>query len=164
MTADETAPQTQDPASPESPPAGRWVSTEEAARLLGLSDRTIRRHITRGLLKGERDGSHALRVWIEGDAAASEPPEPGDEPDAAPAAGQGSLPAVPMDAVTWALAEHLADLTRHNAELVNRIESLAAEAATYRERIRIYEDQEKALPAGEPPVWRPWWKRLLGIE
>ena len=147
-------------------PAGRWVSTEEAARVLNLSPRTIRRHIDAGKLRGERaDDSHAFRVWLDGEEepapdAAGETP-----PDAAEQGSDTAIPAIPGDALTWVLADHLADLTRQNQELTQRIEALASEAATYKERLRIFEEQAKALPAGEPaPVWRPWWKRLLGVE
>lgn len=155
---------------------GRWVSTAEAAHLLGLSDRTIRRHIEAGKLKGERgEGEHALRVWIEGaeteDGAGEPTGEPTDAGGAsaeaeAGATGQGSdqLPAVPSDAISWVLADHLTELTRANAELVKRIEQLAIENGGYKERIRVYEEQATALPAGDVPPWRPWWKRLLGIE
>ena len=54
--------------------SGRWVSTEDAARILGISVRTVRRRIDTGAIKGERvDGSHAYRVWMAttGDDGAS---------------------------------------------------------------------------------------------
>lgn len=168
-----------DPAtSPEPVPtesSGRWVSTEDAARILGVSVRTVRRRIDTGALKGERvDGSHAYRVWVDspeaGDTSAADDRARGGEsasaPDNASSAQDGEqLPTVPGDALSWVLADHLAELTRANAELVKRIEQLAAENGAYKERIRTLEAQAAALPAGEPvTVRRAWWQRLLGRD
>lgn len=166
MSDDESTIESAAPDEPQDQPEGRWVSTDEAAGILGLSARTVRRRIDTGTLKGERvEHSHAFRVWIEGDAAAASAAgeeQPGDETTTEQGSDAIALPA--GDPIVWALSDHLADLTRQNAELTKRIEVLAAEAATYRERVRIYEEQARALPAGESPAWRPWWKRFLGIE
>lgn len=45
------------------PPAfRRWLSQQEAAEYLGVTDRTIRNLISRGELRGYRIGTRAVRI------------------------------------------------------------------------------------------------------
>lgn len=48
-----------------SPPARRWLTQAEAAEYLGVTDRTIRNYIARGVLRGYRvTGSRIIRVQL----------------------------------------------------------------------------------------------------
>jgi excisionase family DNA binding protein len=49
--------------APESPQQRRWLSQQEAADLLGVTDRTIRNWIKSGAVKGRRlPGSSLIRI------------------------------------------------------------------------------------------------------
>lgn len=43
-------------------PARRWLTQAEAAEYLGVTDRTIRNLVSRGVIKGYRLGSRAVRI------------------------------------------------------------------------------------------------------
>lgn len=46
-----------------SPPADRWLSQADAGQYLGVTDRTVRNYIARGVLPGHRvKGSRLVRV------------------------------------------------------------------------------------------------------
>ena len=62
-------------------PGGRWVRVTDAAQLLGVSERTIRRWIQAGRLPSDDMGS-ATRVDVSGERQAQGPATP-DMPDSA---------------------------------------------------------------------------------
>ncbi|MGH2551365.1 MAG: hypothetical protein ACRDHN_18410, partial [Thermomicrobiales bacterium] len=57
----------------------------------------------------------------------------------------------------YPLVDLIGELSRQNAEL-------AAAAALWQERARHLETQLAALPAEISAAYRPWWKRLFGLE
>ncbi len=59
--------------SSESPQSKRFLSCQEAARILGLSDDTIRRLIHAGKLDAVRVGKRCLRVTAESVQRVAEP-------------------------------------------------------------------------------------------
>jgi len=122
-------------------------SVPEAARILGISERGIRKRIDAGTLFATRDG-RAWIVYLEepasgaGTAESAVPSEPravpGTEPEPERAVSSGTSSAVDLSPLV-ALVD---DLTRRNAELT--------EAATlWQFRARQLEEQIKQLIAGD---------------
>jgi hypothetical protein len=48
----------------EVPASSGWVSTQQAARALGISPRTVRWHIEQGNLEANLEGGGAKRTWL----------------------------------------------------------------------------------------------------
>ncbi len=159
---------------------GRWLNVKDAANLLNISERSVRRHVQRGRLQ-HRFRERMTEVWIGTDTCLTEEDQPESAPDtlrAVPGRGMTvsgiatpapdtvsagpSTPAAPDIAVT-----ELANLLREERERTERIEQQvvqAREAATmWQERARNLEAQVEqllALPAyeEEPVAGRRWWR------
>ncbi len=185
------------PAEPAVPPepgaAPVRYSVPEAARLLGISERAVRKRIDAGTLEAVKDG----RAWsvllptLTGTAGRAVPAAPvtvvaepgtgtGPELSAPPAVPEAVPPAVDL--------APLADLIERQAAEIQR---LAEAATTWQMRAGILEQQLKQLTAGgdtptDAPVAAPfapgeaqpanvapttpaspqvsWWRRLLGLD
>lgn len=162
-------------------PARRLVSANEAAEILGIAQRSVRRRLNNGTLDGEQTDDGRWMVWIDESeitdatrarldkAAAEEPPV------------SQAVAIVPDDnrEAVWALHEIIEDL---------QSKLLKTTAELERERVlrEIAEAQLHALPAGDPipmpepepelepePVkptvdlpgpGRSFWKWLMGKE
>lgn len=157
-------------------------SVAEAAQVLGVSEKTIRRHIKAGrlaatLFNGPRGPEYRiesleLREPSAGAALSEEATAPGDTAGVAADSVQDSSPA-PSQAQELALAglegaasALLADLQAQLAAKERRIEELqqekmqmAGQVGVLLERARHLEEQLKLLPPPKPK--RSWWRRLL---
>ncbi|MSQ33450.1 MAG: DNA-binding protein [Dehalococcoidia bacterium] len=153
-------------------------SVAEAAQVLGVSEKTIRRHIKAGrfsatLFNGPRGPEYRiesleLRVASAGAALLEEATAPGDTAgataDSFPAVGQAQeLALAGLEGAATAL---LADLQVQLAAKERRIEELqqekvqmAGKVGVLLERARHLEEQLKLLPPPRPK--RSWWRRLL---
>ncbi len=118
-------------------PSG-WVSTQQAARALGISPRTVRWHIEQGNLEAKPEGEGVRRSWLvsidslqafrDARQAAGEMPRGRRAPAEAAAIAAGS----PGNAVR---------------ELADRLAEEAARAAEYRVRLELTEQAASTVRA-----------------
>jgi helix-turn-helix protein len=118
-------------------PSG-WVSTQQAARALGISARTVRWHIEQGNLEAKPEGEGVRRSWLvsidslqafrDARQAARDMPRSHRAPsEAADIAAEGSGEAIRV--------------------LAERLEEAAARAAEYRVRLELTAQAESTLRA-----------------
>lgn len=145
-------------------PKGRWVSTEEAAQLLGITARTVNRRAIAGQLQSrDKPGSHGREIWVDAALEQEAAERQTDDEDLAEqgsgASAAGSTALAPLNAeLLYPFADVIAEQSR-------TIERLSAEVGKWKERAQNLEAQMQALPAGDVATKpRPWWKRFLGIE
>lgn len=116
-------------------------SVKEAAELLGVSEKTIRRRIQRGQLKAEkvaRPGGFSYVVDIDEDTAL-----PGRAAE---------------DSVIHTLPALLEMIQERDA----KIEQLSHQLGMYMERAGNLEGQMKLLTSGqEEQPRKPWWRKVL---
>ena len=112
----------------------------EAARLLQVSERTIRRRLHNGELKGSQVSNPGGFAWMV------EVPEdlPGVSPDHA------------EKAATMALIDRMAD------QIKSQQEQLAAKDRQIEQLHVLLQQAQAALP--DPRRGRPWWRRFWGRD
>jgi excisionase family DNA binding protein len=118
-------------------PSG-WVTTQQAARALGISPRTVRWHIEQGNLEAKLEGGGVRRTWLVSidslhmfrDARQAA----GGLPDTYRAATEGA------DIVAQGLGNPI-------RELADRLAEEAARAAEYRVRLELTERAESTVRA-----------------
>jgi excisionase family DNA binding protein len=138
--------------------ADRWVSVKDAAEILGINERTVRKWIADGRLE-KRPGDRGYQVLVSDQAAAAEADE---QPETVPTPAAAHRRSRPGDIDLEPIAELVTSLTKRNEEL-------AAAAAMWQERARVLEERNRELLALEPgPIVeatpaRPWWRRMLGL-
>jgi hypothetical protein len=118
-------------------PSG-WVTTQQAARALGISPRTVRWHIEQGNLEAKPEGEGVRRAWLVSIDSLQ------DFRDARQAAGE--MPRRYHDLAEDAAiaAEGLGNPIR---ELADRLAEEAARAAEYRVRLELTEQAESTVRA-----------------
>ena len=141
--------------TPEQP--GEWIPVREAARRLGMSERAIRRRITRGdfLCRTHIDGRRELFLL---DAEAGEPPEEADrrvDPERAIELVDRMSIAVTrqLDVMTVELAasrDRVEVLARENGVLSERVVGLERELGTARDALARQPVGDAAHAAGPP--------------
>jgi hypothetical protein len=154
--------------------AGRWVDVGEAARGLGISTDAVRKRISRGSLRSERQEG-AVVVWLDSDGTG--------ESDALRYSAHEEMIEELREQVRYfrsSLEEErdarrradmiIAQLTQANATLAARIPELEApqeapEASESpeegRERVESSPTSAGPQPASEPPSWR---QRVRGLR
>jgi hypothetical protein len=118
-------------------PSG-WVSTQQAARALGISPRTVRWHIEQSNLEAKPEGEGVRRSWLVSIDSLQA------FRDARQAAGE-----VPRDRRAPAEGSEIAAASPGNAvrELADRLAEEAARAAEYRVRLEITEQAASTVQA-----------------
>lgn len=159
-----------------------YLTVDEAADLIGIDARSVRRRIVAGTLNAEKDGRSwriALTESEQDELKRQRASRDGSESTAGRGSGSkesGLSHVEPIDADSIsALVNFMSDLEMDKTELV-------AELAVTKERLRVANETIKdlkaqldapiALPAPQPepagvepaPASRPWWKVFLGIE
>jgi hypothetical protein len=118
-------------------PSG-WVSTQQAARALGISPRTVRWHIEQGNLAAEPEGEGVRRSWLVSidslQAFRDTRQDAGQRPRGRRAPAEGSEIA----------AESTGNAVR---ELADRLAEEAARAAEYRVRLELTEQAASTVRA-----------------
>jgi hypothetical protein len=118
-------------------PSG-WVSTQQAARALGISPRTVRWHIEQGNLEAKPEGEGVKRTWLVSidslQAFRDTRRSAGDQPR--------SYRTLNEDVGTAAEGGGVAIRV-----LAERLEEAAARAAEYRVRLQLTEQAESTLRA-----------------
>ena len=154
--------------------AGRWLDVNSAAEELGLSTDAVRKRISRGSLRSDRQDG-AVRVWLDDGGT-----EAGHQAHGEAGAlievlrEQAEYLREQLDQERAARTEErrrhdtiIAQLTQANAALASRVPELEAP----RERPNTPEVFEEALGDAEPRpsaggteegVQRPWWRRIFG--
>ena len=113
-----------------------WITTDVAAKALGVSPRTIRRFIDRGDLEGKLEEEGITKVWmvsIDSLHALR---------DRRKVEGHDRHESADVSAVVDTSADTLADVLR---DLANRLEARIAEATELRTRLEITERAESSL-------------------
>lgn len=156
------------PPSDPPPAAGRWVSTTEARRRLGLSEGTLRRAIAAGQVKAElrprnpdspTDHRMVYEVWLPD--APGEPPAAAMTPEADhPQTATTSDPAL-ITAALAPLLEIVADQSEAIGEERRMVAELHERIAALREQLGRTETERDTLRAELTRAQRPWWRRLL---
>ena len=123
-------------ADPEPTAPSGWVSTQQAAKALGISPRTVRWHIEQGNLEAKLEGEGVKRSWLvsidslqafrDARQTAGEMPRPNRATTEGP-----EIAAEPPGEAIRVLAE--------------RLEDAAARAAEYRVRLELTEQAESTL-------------------
>ena len=115
-----------------------WVTTQQAARSLGISARTVRWHIEKGNLEALLEGEGVRRTWLVSidslHAFRNTRQHTGD---------------YPQDSRSTAEAPDIAaaDIGNPIRELADRLAEEAARAAEYRVRLEITEQAESTIRA-----------------
>jgi MerR family transcriptional regulator, copper efflux regulator len=122
----------------------------EAAELLKLSPKTIRRYIKAGKLPSTK-----IPTKFGDEYRISEIPEALKQEAAAQAESQSSVKVVPAEEQGSRLDAQL--LYQENIRL-------AAQLGAASERIRQLEERLKLLEAPKTQVKIPWWKRIFGVK
>ena len=150
--------------------AGRWLDVGEASQELGISTDAVRKRISRGSLRSDRENGH-VRVWLDvGETEA------------------GREAQVDGEALVEVLQDHITDLrvqleaerearrradtiiaqlTQANAALaakVPELESAESREETAEGAVEETERAEAHSNAGEAQegAQRPWWRRWFG--
>jgi hypothetical protein len=165
-----------------------WVTTQQAARALDISPRTVRWHIERGNLEAKPEGEGVQRAWLVSidslqafrDTRQAAAPSPGDYRAATEDADSGAaIPGDPIRELADRLVEEArrAEEARVRLELSERTEStLRAEMAEERQRREEIEQERDELiqelealkesreePAERQEVRRGWFRRFFGL-
>ena len=118
-------------------PSG-WVSTQQAARALGISPRTVRWHIEQGNLEAKPEGEGVKRTWLVSidslQAFRDTRRSAGDQPRSYRTANEDVGTATEGSGVAIRV-------------LAERLEEAAARAAEYRVRLQLTEQAESTLRA-----------------
>jgi cell division protein FtsB len=118
-------------------PSG-WVSTQQAARALGISPRTVRWHIEKGNLQAKTEGEGVKRSWLV-------------SIDSLHAFRNSRQDARKMPRPRRGTAESPGTAAESSGEairvLAERLEDAAARAAEYRVRLELTEQTESTLRA-----------------
>ncbi len=125
---------------------GQWLSTTVAAAHLGVTERTLQRHIVAGRYRVDRkDGK--VHVWLP--TAVAHVPD-----DLSVNVGQLSDTMSELSATVGHALTLLAEERTRAADAEARASQAEQAAAMWQERARGLEAQ-LALP---PPIRRPWWQ------
>ncbi len=150
----------------------RTMTTAEAAFHLGVSERTVRRWVSKGKLRGELvDGTLLVSLTSAGADSDADICGHADSSGQSATADAVTRGHVELEAVL-ALSDRLQDsmalverLQRENVELAGRVGFLQAQVLVRDQRILALSAPADPMVEEEPE--RPqaaWWKRLLGLE
>src|SRR5215212_8855857 len=131
-----------------------WVTTQQAARALDISPRTVRWHIERGNLEAKPEGEGVQRAWLVSidslqafrDTRQAAAPSPGDYRAATEDAESGAaIPGDPIRELADRLVEEArrAEEARVRLELSERTESTLREELTEERRRRELAERER---------------------
>ena len=142
----------------------RWLSLAEAARALGVSEKTARRRAKAGQLEARQVPTAHGPAW--------QVRVPGAVPDAGGVDSPGTQAATVLELVR--LVGELQAKAEAAAMWQGRAETLAVQFAEARETIRALQAPPDPEPAPDPfpeplpptpnaaPWWRRWWPALVG--
>jgi hypothetical protein len=160
------------------PDDGRWLTIQEAARHLSVSERTIFRRAERGQLSRRTRPDGHVEVWV------ALTPDDGVSRQSADADGQEralilverfgeavSRQVAPLVAELAAGRERIAELARENGQLQERVATLERELSVARQMadsVTTAPKDPELSPVPEPlsptpdgqvsaPWWRRWW-------
>ncbi len=147
------------------------LGLDEAARVLGLSERTIRRMIKTGEIDAYKLKTPRGEVWrVRLGNSAPTGTQPGKNPGteggtpAGNAATTAADPGTPAPPGTVELVQLVDRLTRDNQQLAGQVGYLQARVQDQERQIALLmapkDDAPVETPA-EPEHRRPWWRRLL---
>ncbi len=131
--------------TPELPPLppGRWRPRLEAAKRLGITERTLQRKMKQGLVMKRHDEHGRLQVYVP------------DRQDSGHETVHDTAPDTALAVEHTRLAEVAGRFLARNAEQEALIRSQAEQIGALTERLRLAEQP----PA---PWWRALWQRLSG--
>jgi len=124
------------------------LTADEAAKLIGISSRSVRRYADAGLIEQRRVGRKVLFLRASVEAYARDNPMTGMT--VAPTVEM--VPQGPMLELIERYAAEIARLNAENGYLRGKLETVEAQ---------LTQTPEEPEPPAEPER-RPWWKRWLG--
>lgn len=138
------------------------VSVPEAARLLGITERAVRKRIQAGTLRAERiDGrwTVAIDAAPASDVRVGRPEQPRRADSDVEAPSREPEPPVPVDVVPAHHASDLLkmvrDLQQQNLELAGQVGFLQARLASTQEQLLLAEQEPEPEDSEEPePIFR----------
>ena len=142
---------------------GQWVPATQAAQALGLSDRTLRRHIAAGRYQVRYRGRNTLvllphRTDVPDGTADASAARPAAKSAIADASGVTELGAVARDALALLEREREARSQAEQAAAMwqERARNLEAENGRLHELLALPAHEEEPEP---PRRWWQWWRR-----
>jgi len=136
--------------------AGTWLPTAEAALRLGLTERTLRRHITSGRYRGRREG-HAWLAWIPDIPDTLQDPIghvsrpfsqlPGQSDTIGDASGLLARTVSALEQTVLAERARANEERARSTELEEKLRQAEQVAAMHQERSRNLEEETKRLRA-----------------
>lgn len=153
------------------------VSVRDAAKSLGVSERTVRRRIQDGVLsawKQETEHGYEWRVPVsslDADIPSTRPrqavPLPGsaDQGGGRPPAQPGATVDAPAAPELLKALEMVDRLSRDNQQMAGQLGFLQSEIQQRDRQIALLmAPKDEPEPPAQPERRRSWWKRLLGGE
>ena len=150
--------------------AGRWLDVNSAAEELGLSTDAVRKRISRGSLRSDRQDGSVL-VWLDGGGTEAGHQAQGEAGELIEILReQAEYLREQLDQERAARTEErrrhdtiIAQLTQANAALASRVPELEAPRAQ-EEASGTAEERAETEPATggtHEGIQRPWWRRLF---
>jgi vacuolar-type H+-ATPase subunit I/STV1 len=147
-------------------PSG-WVGTQQAARTLGVSPRTVRWHIDQGNLVAKPEGEGVKRTWLVSidslQAFRQARQDAADLPgDVRTSAESAAIAAENLRSPIRALADRLAEEAARAAEYRVRMEiTEQAQSTIEEEATRLREENERLRDELEAERSKVFWRRLF---
>jgi hypothetical protein len=149
-------------------------TVEQAARILGIKEESVRKRVSRGTLRADKDPEGRLLVYVD-------TPEPVRDEYAAQSVTDRDELLASKDRIISILENQLAEerearrradtiiaqLTQANATLAARVPELEGPQEASEASETVEEEPERAEPRPYAPgaqegIQRPWWRRVLG--
>ena len=140
------------------------LSVEEAAKVLGIKEESVRKRVSRGTLDAEKDREGRIRVWVDtsvtgtgtvrdeyGDGSETERDELVESKD--------ETISVLREQLESERQAH-AEARRIIAGLVERIPAIEAPQDAHEGTEG--EESRPDVPGAQEGVQRPWWRRVFG--
>jgi excisionase family DNA binding protein len=127
-------------------------TVQEAARILRTTERTVRRRLERGDLKGSRDpttGRWRVQAHSVTAAMPERPPKASQEPSQSPESVRD-------------YRDRIEDLQRQLGRLEGRLELTEVAESTLREQLQRERERADRLEEELREARRSWWSRLFG--
>jgi excisionase family DNA binding protein len=142
---------------------GRWLSIEEAAKLLGITADGVRKRVRRGQLEARRGNDGPIRVLVPSETVSDQPETVSDSIGLVLDSLRRDRDAARVEADRWrqAAEERSQALTRELIEARERAGRAEGEAMALRDALADLSHRLDMATAELVELRRPWWRRWL---